>query len=146
MIETDLEILITDDYIDNISERLSLYKELDNVKTEEELQQFSNRLTDRFGPIPKQTEELIKTIRLRWIARKIGFEKIVLKKGIFIGHFVGNKESLYYQSPQFNHVLAFLQKFPVNCRMRETNNKLSMVIDDIKCVDDAIKMLGEIQF
>ncbi len=143
-IETDLEILIPDQYVNHVAERLSLYKELDNINTDDELDQFEKRITDRFGPVPPQTQEMFKAIRLRRLAANLGFEKIVLKKGIFIGTFISNKDSAYFQSEQFNKILVFLQKFPHNCRMRESGNKLSMVIDNIKSVDDSVRILNEI--
>jgi transcription-repair coupling factor (superfamily II helicase) len=146
-IETDLAILITDDYITNITERLSLYKELDNIQEEVELQRFRLRLIDRFGPVPPQTEELINTIRLRWIAREIGFEKIVMKNEKLVGYFVSNQESPYYQSEKFSQVLKFVQQNPSFCRMKETQNKLSLTffrIDKVSMAIDVLKkLLGE---
>ena len=144
VIETDLELLIPDYYVNSISERLSLYKELDNIDTEENLVQFGIRLSDRFGAVPKQTEEMFKAIRLRKIAARVGLEKIVLKKGIFIATFIGHKDSSYFQSEKFNAVLSFLQKFPIRCRLKEKADKLTLIIDDIKCVDDAMRFLSEI--
>ncbi|MCD4745192.1 MAG: transcription-repair coupling factor, partial [Bacteroidales bacterium] len=141
IIETDLEILIPDDYIANITERMSLYKELDNIETEESLIDFQKRLTDRFGQIPPQTEELLYTIRLRWLAGKIGFEKIVLKQNKMIGYFVRHQESGYYQSHQFTTVLEFIKSNMRKCRMKEKNNKLSLSFDNIRSVNEAIKVL-----
>ena len=144
LIETDLEILLPDYYISNITERLSLYKELDHIENEEALFAFQEKLIDRFGTPPKETQELFNTIRLRWIAKEIGFEKIVLKQNKLIGYFISNQESPYFQSTNFNLVLNFLKVNPKLCRMREHNNKLSLTFINISGVGDGIKVLESI--
>ncbi len=143
-IETDMAILITDDYITSITERLSLYKELDNIQEEVELQRFRLRLIDRFGPVPPQTEELINTIRLRWIARELGFEKIIMKNEMLTGYFITNQESAYYQSEIFTKVLRFVQQNPGLCRMKETKNRLTMTFMNIKSVETGLSVLKRI--
>jgi transcription-repair coupling factor (superfamily II helicase) len=143
-IETDLALLFTDDYITSITERLSLYKELDNIEDEVVLQQFRLRLIDRFGPVPPQTEELINAIRLRWLARNIGFEKIVLKNEKMVGYFISNQESSYYQSEIFTRVLKYVQKNPAACRMKETTDKLTLTFASIRTAEDALQALKEI--
>jgi transcription-repair coupling factor (superfamily II helicase) len=143
-IETDMAILITDDYITSITERLSLYKELDNIQEEVELQRFRLRLIDRFGPVPPQTEELINTIRLRWIARELGFEKIIMKNEMLTGYFITNQESAYYQSETFTKVLRFVQQNPGLCRMKETKNRLTMTFMNIKSVETGLSVLKRI--
>lgn len=143
-IETDFEIMIPDDYITNISERLSLYKDLDSAKTEEELMTFQNILIDRFGPIPESTKQLINIIRLRWIAREIGFEKLIIKSKKLVGHFTKDRESAYYQSDAFGAVLKYIQTDYERCLMKETNNKLTLVIQDIESVEAALKISQEI--
>jgi len=140
-IETDLEILIPGDYITNSTERLIIYKELDGAETEEALEASRTRMIDRFGPIPKQTDELFNTIRLRWLARKAGFEKIILKNERFIGHFVTNPESPYYQSPEFAAMLRYVQDNPSVCRMKETDSRLSLTFRNVRSVRDAIRLL-----
>jgi len=144
VIETDLEILIPDDYITNIAERLSLYKELDNIETEEGLEGFKNRLSDRFGPVPVQTLELIDTIRFRWFAKKIGFEKVVLMNEKFIGYFISNQESPYYKSPRFTAVLKHVQQNPQRCRMKEAKEKLSITFLSVLSIHDALDILSSI--
>jgi transcription-repair coupling factor (superfamily II helicase) len=124
-----MSLLITDDFVTSITERLSLYKELDNIEEEVELQRFRLRLIDRFGMVPPQTEELINAIRLRWMGREIGFEKILLKNEKMTGYFVSNRESPYYRSEKFTWVLNFIQQNP---------------FDRVKKVEDAIKILREI--
>ena len=143
-IETDLEILIPDWYITNITERLSLYKELDNIETDKYLERFRSRLTDRFGPIPPQTEELFDVIRLRGQAKKIGFEKLVLKNNRLIAYFISNQESFYYQSVTFSLVLDYIKDNPVKSRMKESNGKLSLTFLNISSVRDAIRVLAPI--
>lgn len=141
VIETDLSIMIPDDYITNIAERLSLYKELDNVENEEELMQFQEKLIDRFGSIPPQTGELINAIRLRWKARKIGFEKLVMKNEKLSGYFTSNQDSPYYQSGIFTGVLKYVQQNPSRCRMKEARNKLIFSFPNVKTVNDALLVL-----
>jgi len=143
-IETDMALLFTDDYIYNITERLSLYKELDNIQEELELQQFRLKLIDRFGPMPSQTEELINTIRLRWIAREIGFEKMFLKNERMTGYFVSNQESPFYQSKKFTQMLNFVQNNPAICRMKEAKDKLSLSFFRIRTIEDALKILRRV--
>lgn len=140
-IETDLEILIPGDYISNTTERLIIYKELDNLETEESLEACRTRIIDRFGPIPRQADELFNTIRLRWLAKKAGFEKIILKNERLIGYFVSNPESPYYQSPDFASLLRFVQENPTICRMKETESRLSLTFKNVKSVRDAIRLL-----
>lgn len=140
-IETDLEILITDDYIHNISERLSLYKELDALVTEEELLMFQKNISDRFGKPPAQTMELINTIRLRRLAKKLGFEKLVLKSGRMSAYFVSNSDSMYFQSETFKGILKYVQNKPENYRFKETKDKLILIINNISSINEAQKML-----
>lgn len=137
-IETDLEILIPNEYISNTIERLSLYKELDGLENEEALMAFREKLIDRFGPVPQQTDDLINAIRLRRMAREIGFEKIVLKNNLLTGYFIGNPESGYFQSENFTRVLYFVQANPKSCRMKEGGNRLSLTFREVKDVSGAL--------
>lgn len=136
-IDTDMELLLPDDYVTNISERLSLYKELDSIETDEELINFQSRIIDRFGPIPRQTDELINTIRLRWLAKKIGLEKIVLKSNQLIGYFVSDQESLYFQSKTFSYIIKYVQDNPRCCQMREKRDKLTIAFQHIRNIHNA---------
>ncbi|MBI9035487.1 MAG: transcription-repair coupling factor, partial [Bacteroidales bacterium] len=145
VIETDLEILLSDSYVPNISERLSLYKELDNIEKQDELLMFEQRLIDRFGPLPEAASDLLNTIRLRWLAKKTGFEKLVLKGERLIGFFVSNQESLYYQSGIFGNILQYLQANPLGCRMKEGKDKLSIAFLDVKTVEGALNVLNQLQ-
>lgn len=143
-LETDLEILIPDDYISNIEERLSIYRDLDNLETKEELNNYKTNLIDRFGEIPKATSELFNAIQLRWLAKDIGLEKLVLKQKKLIGYFLANQESSYYQSAAFSSVLKYIQSNPPNCKMKERNNKLSLVFDNVTTIKQAIELLKPI--
>ncbi|MCE3280395.1 MAG: mfd, partial [Bacteroidetes bacterium] len=143
-IDTDMEILIPDTYVNNITERLTLYRELDDSKDEEELKRFEARLIDRFGPVPDQALELIHTIRLRWLAMEIGFEKLFLKNNRMVGYFIPNQESGYYQSETFTKVLKYVQQNQRLCKMKETNGKLTLSFENIRSVDAAIEALKPI--
>ncbi len=144
VVETDFEILIPDEYVSSISERLALYKSLDDTNNEAELEDFRTSLIDRFGPIPEQTEALIHTIRLRWLAKDIGFEKIILKSGKMIGYFISKQDSPYYQSSKFSRVLQFMKMNPRACKMYEKNDSLRMSFNDINAIDEAINALQPI--
>ncbi|MCK9204853.1 MAG: transcription-repair coupling factor [Bacteroidales bacterium] len=144
VIETDLEILIPDHYITNFTERLNLYKELDSIETESGLESFRERLIDRFGTIPAQTEALIQTIRLRWVARKLGFEKLILRKNRLIAYFISKSESPYFQSPQFATILEFIKHNSTDCRLKEENKKLFLIFRNIPGIDQAIEQLSKI--
>lgn len=142
-IETDMELLISDSYVSTITERISLYKQLDESKTEDELIAFENELKDRFGPVPQQTLELIDTIRLRRIAIQIGFEKLVLKNNRMTGYFIPNQNSSYYQSEAFTRVLKFVQQNQKTCKMKEVTGKLMLYFENIKNISDAKQLLQQ---
>ncbi len=143
-IDTDLEMRIPDDYVTSISERLSLYKELDELETEEKLKAYENNLRDRFGAPPKQIYDLMHTIRLRWRAREIGFEKIILKNKLLKGYFISNSESGYFQTSRFANVLQFVQANPRLCKMKEEKSKLSLSFTSIQTVEEAIRVFDRI--
>lgn len=143
-IETDLELLIPDDYISNITERLSLYKELDSLETEQELSGFEKKLNDRFGKMPRQTAELISAVKMRRLASKIGFEKIFIRQGKMIGYFTADQQSSYFQSESFNRVLNYLKSNPSRCWMKESSHKLTLTFGQINTINDATDALKEI--
>src|SRR5205085_7195313 len=120
-----------------VSERLLLYKELDNISSEEKLVEFESHLRDRFGPLPKPAIELLATIRLRWIAEKLGFEKILLKNKRFIGYFVSNPTSPFYQSEVFSKILKYVQTNSHKVRLKEDKSRLSLTLKDIENVEQA---------
>jgi transcription-repair coupling factor (superfamily II helicase) len=145
-VETDLELVIPDDYVNNITERLSLYRQLDGVKNEDDLMTFQSQLLDRFGEVPHETLALIDTVRLRWLARDIGFEKVILKQDVLIGTFVSDSESPYYQSTKFTRVLNFIQQHSRSANMAEKNGKLRLRFDQVKSVPEAIDKFNSIIF
>ncbi len=145
IIETDIEALFPSDYVSSVSERMSLYKELEAIKEPEKLEAFRKKLLDIFGPIPAPTQELLQTIPLRLAAGRLHFEKIILKKNTFIGHFIGNASSKYYQSDEFGNVLAFLQMNHPLIQLKETNGKLTFIIHKIPTIKAAMHWLTKME-
>ncbi len=144
VLETDLEIRIPDDYVNNVAERLSLYQDLDSVKNEEELNTFVCQLEDRFGPIPDPVPELLRSFKLRWLAQELGIEKLVLKSNKMIGYFVNNSNSSFYESLVFTKVLDYMQKNPTAAKLSEKNDRLRIIYDDVKTLSDAHDQLDRI--
>ncbi len=144
-IESDLPLLFPSTYIPNDSERLSIYRELDSIEKENELDRFVVRLKDRFGTLPKEGEELIRIVPLRRLGKQLGFEKIMLKKGIMNIHLIKDSESPYYQSKAFDKLLSYIQKHPKNCNLKEQSGKRSLAIKHISNVQTAFLCLTAIQ-
>ena len=144
-IDTDFELLFSDEYINNISERLSLYNELGAVKNEEELVVFQNKLIDRFGPMPPRAIALMNSIRIKWIATKVGIEKLVLKKGKMIGYFVSDQQSDFYTSTRFQKVIQFVQKNHSICVMKEKQTpaglRLLVTFENVKSTRRALELM-----
>ncbi|WP_456379479.1 transcription-repair coupling factor [Lutibacter sp.] len=145
-IDTDFEILFPDDYINIISERLNLYSELGELKTEEELLAFESRIIDRFGELPVQVVDLLNSVRIKWIAKHLGIERLILKQKRMIGYFVSNQQSSFYQTSIFTKVLQFVQQNPSICTMKEkeTKNGLRLLLTFIK-IDSVKKALETLQ-
>ncbi|WP_340075912.1 transcription-repair coupling factor [Leptobacterium sp. I13] len=147
-IDTDFELLFPDDYVNNISERLNLYNELSNLKSEEDLLAFENHLEDRFGPLPQEAKGLLNSVRMKWHAMHIGLEKVVLKKGKMIGYFVADQQSAFYQSNAFNSVLQYIQQHSGACKMKEkeTRNGLRLLLtfEHIDTIEKALNALQSI--
>jgi len=148
-IDTDLELLFPDEYINQVSERLNLYNELSNLKTEEELQAFEQRLIDRFGALPGQAKSLLDSLRIKWIAVEFGVEKIILKQNKMVAYFISDQQSDYYQSGKFRKVLQFVQQNPTLCKMKEkeTRNGLRLLLsfENIKTVKRALEVLEQLR-
>jgi transcription-repair coupling factor (superfamily II helicase) len=144
VIDTDLEIMFPESYIENITERIKLYRELDNIQDEENLKKFELHLIDRFGPVPLPTIDLMNIVRMRWMAIKMGFERISIKNERMTIYFVSNQKSPYYQSSVFNKILAFIQKNPRLFQMKEGKDKLSMSIENTGSINKAIELLNKI--
>ncbi len=148
-LDSDFELLFPDDYINNTTERLNLYTELNTLKTEQDLQKFDSQLIDRFGAYPTQVEDLLNSVRIKWIATGIGLEKVVLKKGKLMGYFISDQESAFYQSPEFSNVLSYVQQHKEKCRLKEkqTRNglRLLLIFDGIKSVNKALEVLKPLE-
>ncbi|MBR3029562.1 MAG: transcription-repair coupling factor [Bacteroidales bacterium] len=140
-IDTDIQALIPDTYINIPSEKIRLYKALDSMKTEEELKGFKEEMEDRYGPIPSQTSELMDIIRLRSLAIALGFEKIVLKKGIMLAYFVSNQLSAYYKSDVFESILRYIQLPGRKYSLTEKDNKLYIKSSPVKTISEAVSLL-----
>ncbi len=147
-IDSDLELLFPDDYINNIAERLSLYTQLNNFKTEEELAKFETELIDRFGELPTQVVDLLDSVRLKWIAIKLGIEKVIMKNGKLTGYFINDQQSRFYQSTNFNKLLKYVQQNPRAGKMKEKQTRkglrLLLTFENIKTVEQALAVLKPI--
>lgn len=143
-IETDFALMIPDHYVNDIPERISLYRELDDLDHESELSAFKERLEDRFGPLPQETEDLIETIRLRWLAEFLGMEKIVLKGGKLIAAFIANEESSFFQGATFARILNYLKHHAKDTKMYQRNGALRMSIEGIQSTLAALRVLEDI--
>ena len=143
-IETDFELLIPDTYISNISERLQVYNELDNLQTEDELDGFIRSVKDKFGPLPNEVKDLIKVVHLRWYAENLGFEKLIIKNGTLKAYLLSSDNEQYYNSSTFGSILNFAQKYPALCKIRDGKNKVIFVINSIDSLDYALNKLNEI--
>jgi transcription-repair coupling factor (superfamily II helicase) len=144
-IDTDLEILLPSDYVSNITERLNIYKDIDDLEREDQLLEYEKNLRDRFGPVPPETVELFNAIRLRWKAKLLGFEKIMLKGGILKGFFVSNPDSSFYRSSVFTDLITYIQSNPNRIRLSEKNNKLSISFNGVRSVDQANALFEDLK-
>lgn len=143
-VESDLELLFPNEYIPSSSERMLLYRELDKLELDRDVEAFKERLVDRFGKIPPEGEELIRIVPLRRLAKRLGVEKAVLKGGKMILYFVSNPDSPYYQSAAFGKIIDYMAKYPRVCNLREQNGRRSMIVKDITDVNSAVRILQEI--
>ncbi|MCE2707766.1 MAG: transcription-repair coupling factor [Algoriphagus sp.] len=144
-IETDLELLIPESYVANISERLGLYSKLDNLQKEEELLTFEASLLDRFGPLPQPVLDLMETVRLRWKAELLGIEKLVLKTGQMKCHLLPSSKESYYTSPIFGSIMKFVQTHARSCKIKEHKNRLLLSIDEVTSIQKAQHLLEEMK-
>lgn len=139
-VDTDMELLFDAAYIENVSERVSLYRELDGISNEEDLQVYIAKLEDRFGKMPAKAQSLVQVVRLRWIAMIFGVEKIILKNNRMTANLVSNNFSHYYQSEHFGALLNYMTKHPRKCQLRNQNDKRSIVIDQVDTVEKALEL------
>jgi transcription-repair coupling factor (superfamily II helicase) len=142
-IDTDLEILIPDSYVESITERLSLYTRLDNCENENELKEFYTEMQDRFGPIPAPVEDLFTTVRCRKLAVDVGFEKMLLKNETLRCYFVNNPDSPYFTSSVFNRIIEFLQQGTNKGKLKQTGKLFLLVVDDIKDMSSLYRFLKQ---
>ena len=140
-LESDLEMYFPDQYVPSDSERMLLYRELDNIRNDKELEAYRQRLIDRFGAIPDVAEELIQVVPLRRYGKELGCEKIMLKQGRMFLYFVSNPNSPYYQSEAFGNVINYVTANVRRCNLREQNGKRSMVVTDVPTVQEALSVM-----
>ena len=140
-----MELLFPNEYIQNISERMDLYKRLDSISDEENLVAFEHELTDRFGELPIVSKELIQVVRLRWLCSDMGIEKLVMKNGKMTAYFVSDFNSKYYQSQVFGNILLYAQSHPRRTQFREQNGKRSLLVSSIDSITMAYNIFMEIK-
>jgi transcription-repair coupling factor (superfamily II helicase) len=143
-VESDLELLLPATYVTGSSERMLLYRELDGLTLDDDVEAFRTRLVDRFGPIPPETEELLRIVPLRRIAARLGVEKVFLKGGRMTLFLVSNPESPYYKSKSFGKLIAYMMKYTRRCDLRDQNNRRSMLVNSVTNVETAVSVLKEI--
>lgn len=137
LIDTDMDIMFSDDYIENVSERITLYRELDSIETEADLQEFQKNTEDRFGKMSDKTLQLLLVVRLRWLAARFGIERLILKNGYMIAYLVSNNASPYYQSEEFGRLLQYMTSNPRSTKLRDTNDKRSIQFMNISNIEKA---------
>ncbi|MBR1882558.1 MAG: transcription-repair coupling factor [Muribaculaceae bacterium] len=142
-IDTDLPLMFPATYVPQESERIILYRELDGMETERQVEDFEKRLLDRFGPVPPPARELIRIVPLRLLARKLGIEKITLKRGQMYVYFVGEENVAYYQSDAFGRIVHYMQNHPQRCKPRDVNGRRSVLIGEVRQVSEALEILRE---
>ena len=145
IIETDLELLIPENYVGNITERLGLYTQLDDFKTKEQLAEFEKNLSDRFGPIPKSVRQLMRSVELRWLAVGLGFEKLILKDNNLRGYFISKPNSEFFQTDTFGAVLDFVKLNPGLCVLKEVGQKLMLKFEGVKSIEKGIELLAMVE-
>lgn len=143
-IDTDLELMLPDEYVQSIEERLTLYQKLAEIQNKTELQQFGNELVDRFGKLPTEAKNLLKSVELKWLASEIGFDKIVIKNGVFLGYFPSNPQDKFYSGEKFKNIIAYLTQNPTEGILKEKNNQLMMRKENVKNVDEVTGVLERI--
>jgi transcription-repair coupling factor (superfamily II helicase) len=144
IIDTDFEILFPNQFVSQVNERLKLYNKLSQMKDENELEKFRDELKDKYGNIPKESENLLKSVKLKWIAQKLGFEKIVIKREKMLCYFISDNSNSYFDSDIFKNIINNISKFD-DCELKE-KNKLYLVFENVKSIDMALLNLDRFQF
>ena len=140
-VDTDFEIMFPDEYISNISERLRLYKELNEIESEEELAVFEQSLADRFGPLPQPARSLLDIVKLKWLAARAGIEKIILRQGIMMAYFVSSPDSAFYRSEVFAKVMGFLNSLKGEVKVKQKDTRLSFTVAGVKSLPEAMELM-----
>lgn len=143
-VESDLELLLPADYVTGSSERMLLYRELDRLTLDKDVEAFRSRLEDRFGPVPLETQELLRIVPLRRLSARLGVEKIFLKGGRMTLFFINNADSPYFQSTAFGKLIDYMMKYTRRCDLRDQKGRRSMVVKDVPNVETAVSVLLEI--
>ena len=145
-IETDVEMLIPDEYVTNTQERLSLYTELNNIDTEENIAQFAKRLEDRFGKLPKQVNALFEALRLQWLCKKLGFERLILKGGKLRCYFLSDAQSSFFETEAFRKIMVFVQTKGriLGISIKQTNKELIFIQDEVRSMKAVKAMLEQV--
>ena len=143
-----MELMLPDNYVQSTEERLILYQRLAEIRDQPELQRFESNLADRFGALPQEAKNLLKSVELKWLAEEIGFEKIVVKNGTFLGYFPSNPQDKFYQSDKFRHIISYLTQNPAQATLKEKQskegNQLMMRKDQVDHVDEVTDVLERI--
>lgn len=140
-LETDYSLLFPDFYVPTVIERLKLYKELNSFEEESQLQKFGNQLIDRFGPLPKETTDLLEAVKLKWLAKRLAIERLLLKNNCLNAFFVSNKNNPFFQSDDFQKLLTYVVAHPWHCRMKEVKDRLILQIDEVDSISKALEVL-----
>jgi transcription-repair coupling factor (superfamily II helicase) len=146
-IETDVEMLIPDAYVSNTQERLSLYTELDELQTEDDIAAYAKRLEDRFGKLPREVSALFEALRLRWICKKLGFERLILKGGKLRCYFLGDPQSAFFETEIFNRLVQFIGSKGrlMGLHLKQTNKELILVQDEVRSIKQAKSTLDQLE-
>jgi transcription-repair coupling factor (superfamily II helicase) len=143
LFETDLDLMLPNDYVSSTSERIALYRELDAITNEEDLERFKIRLIDRFGKIPEQADDLLKVLPLRWKSMQFGVERLVLKNRKMTLYLVSKPDSPYYQTQEFGLLLNYVSRYPRNCKIAETNGRRNISIEPVSSIGTALNVFGK---
>jgi transcription-repair coupling factor (superfamily II helicase) len=144
VVDTDLELMFPASYVPQENERITLYRELDNMETDDQVEAFEQRMEDRFGKIPEMAAELIRIVPLRRTARRLGIEKLVIRQTRMHLFLVGEENIAYYQSPAFGRLLNYVQQNPKRCTLSQKNNRRSIIVSNITSVSTALTVLRTI--
>ena len=143
-IESDFEMMFPEIYVGSTNERIRLYRELDNIETEERLVEFEKSMNDRFGRIPTEAMALLNVVRLRWLAKGLAIDRIVMKKGKMTNFFVTNTDSPFYNSGTFTKVLEFVKTHPKSCMFVEKNDRLTLSFESVHDIEKGIRLLEKV--